>query len=195
MCVHIWLRNNAVLVCLSSFVNSVASLCWLHYSALCAAVYGSAQASCLRRYPPGQEIYRKDCISVFEVDGEKHKVFTHAHTRTNTHTHTYADTDTRAHTHTHTHTDTDTHTHKHTHKARVCCSLHCCVCLVLLQLYCQNLCLLAKLFLDHKTLYFDVEPFLFYVMTEYDSRGCHLMGYFSKVRHRSHDIGHMTLVT
>ena len=24
------------------------------------------------------------------------------------------------------------------------------------KLYCQNLCLLAKLFLDHKTLYFDV---------------------------------------
>lgn len=32
-------------------------------------------------------------------------------------------------------------------------------------IYCQNLCLLAKLFLDHKTLYYDVEPFLFYVMT------------------------------
>src|SRR5699024_11568653 len=31
--------------------------------------------------------------------------------------------------------------------------------------YCQNLCLLAKLFLDYKTLFFDVEPFLFYVMT------------------------------
>ena len=50
------------------------------------------------------------------------------------------------------------------------------------QVYCQNLCLLAKLFLDHKTLYFDVEPFLFYVMTENDSHGCHLIGYFSKVR-------------
>ncbi|KAH9361677.1 hypothetical protein HPB48_005170 [Haemaphysalis longicornis] len=32
------------------------------------------------------------------------------------------------------------------------------------QIYCQNLCLLAKLFLDHKTLYFDVEPFIFYVL-------------------------------
>ena len=53
---------------------------------------------------------------------------------------------------------------------------------MLLQLYCQNLCLLAKLFLDHKTLYFDVEPFLFYVLTECDSKGCHLVGYFSKVR-------------
>lgn len=46
--------------------------------------------------------------------------------------------------------------------------------------YCQNLCLLAKLFLDHKTLYFDVEPFLFYCLTMYDSTGCHLVGYFSK---------------
>lgn len=46
--------------------------------------------------------------------------------------------------------------------------------------YCQNLCLLAKLFLDHKTLYFDVEPFLFYVMTEADSEGFHIIGYFSK---------------
>ena len=30
--------------------------------------------------------------------------------------------------------------------------------------YCQNLCYLAKLFLDHKTLYYDVDLFLFYVM-------------------------------
>ena len=49
------------------------------------------------------------------------------------------------------------------------------------QVYCQNLCLLAKLFLDHKTLYYDVEPFLFYVMTTADSVGCHMVGYFSKV--------------
>lgn len=48
-------------------------------------------------------------------------------------------------------------------------------------IYCQNLCLLAKLFLDHKTLYYDVEPFLFYVLTQNDVKGCHLVGYFSKV--------------
>ncbi|XP_036359306.1 histone acetyltransferase KAT7-like [Octopus sinensis] len=77
-------------------------------------------AKCVWRHPPGDEIYRKNNISVFEVDGQKNKV------------------------------------------------------------YCQNLCLLAKLFLDHKTLYFDVEPFLFYVMTENDSSGCHIVGYFSK---------------
>ncbi|BFZ57135.1 Histone acetyltransferase [Savitreella phatthalungensis] len=46
--------------------------------------------------------------------------------------------------------------------------------------YCQNLCLLAKLFLQSKTLYYDVEPFLFFVMTEADAQGCHLVGYFSK---------------
>lgn len=46
--------------------------------------------------------------------------------------------------------------------------------------YCQNLCLLAKLFLDHKTLYYDVDPFLFYVMTECDELGCHPVAYFSK---------------
>ena len=49
------------------------------------------------------------------------------------------------------------------------------------KIYCQNLCLLAKLFLDHKTLYYDVEPFLFYVLTINDNHGCHLIGYFSKV--------------
>lgn len=47
--------------------------------------------------------------------------------------------------------------------------------------YCQHLCLLAKFFLDHKTLYYDVEPFLFYVMTLADAEGCHTVGYFSKV--------------
>lgn len=47
-------------------------------------------------------------------------------------------------------------------------------------LYCQTLCLLAKLFLDHKTLYFDVEPFYFYVLCEIDKYGSHIVGYFSK---------------
>uniref|UniRef100_A0A3Q2DZR1 Histone acetyltransferase n=1 Tax=Cyprinodon variegatus TaxID=28743 RepID=A0A3Q2DZR1_CYPVA len=78
------------------------------------------KAKCVWKHPPGDEIYRKGNISVFEVDGKKNKI------------------------------------------------------------YCQNLCLLAKLFLDHKTLYYDVEPFLFYVMTEADNTGCHLVGYFSK---------------
>ncbi|MBN3294939.1 KAT6B acetyltransferase, partial [Amia calva] len=48
------------------------------------------------------------------------------------------------------------------------------------KIFCQNLCLLAKLFLDHKTLYYDVEPFIFYILTKNDEKGCHLVGYFSK---------------
>ncbi|KAJ5320954.1 hypothetical protein N7476_003956 [Penicillium atrosanguineum] len=39
---------------------------------------------------------------------------------------------------------------------------------------------LNKLFLDHKTLYYDVDPFLFYCMCTRDETGCHLVGYFSK---------------
>ena len=48
------------------------------------------------------------------------------------------------------------------------------------RIYCENLCLLAKLFLDHKTLYYDVEPFLFYIICEVDDAGAHMVGYFSK---------------
>ncbi|CAH8491001.1 unnamed protein product [Schistosoma turkestanicum] len=48
------------------------------------------------------------------------------------------------------------------------------------KLYCQNLCLLAKLFLDHKTLYYNVSPFIFYILCEIHNDGIHLVGYFSK---------------
>lgn len=51
--------------------------------------------------------------------------------------------------------------------------------------YCQNLCLLAKLFLGSKTLYYDVEPFLFYILCEYDELGYHFVGYFSKEKRES----------
>lgn len=85
-----------------------------------ASVLRRHAAKCVWKHPPGDEIYRKDKLSVFEICGKRHKQ------------------------------------------------------------YCQNLCLLAKFFLDHKTLYFDVEPFLFYVMTTADSEGCHIVGYFSK---------------
>jgi histone acetyltransferase MYST1 len=50
--------------------------------------------------------------------------------------------------------------------------------------YCQKLCLLAKLFLDHKTLYFETSPFLFYIVTMVDTRGAHIVGYFSKEKVR-----------
>jgi len=63
------------------------------------------------------------------------------------------------------------------------------------KIYCQNLCLLAKLFLDHKTLYYDVEPFLFYVMTTYDERGCHMVGYFSKEKYSPDDYNLACILT
>ena len=81
--------------------------------------FKSHQSVCRWLNPPGDEIYRKDGLSVFEVDG-----------RTS-------------------------------------------------ELYCINLCLLSKLFLKDKVLFYDVEPFLFYVLCRYD-RGFRLVGYFSK---------------
>ncbi|KAF9099694.1 Histone acetyltransferase [Mortierella sp. GBA35] len=83
------------------------------------------RTKCTLQHPPGNEIYRKDNISFFEIDGRKQKV------------------------------------------------------------YCRNLCLLSKLFLDHKALYYDVDPFLFYVMTARDEDGAHLIGYFSKEKESS----------
>jgi histone acetyltransferase MYST1 len=56
------------------------------------------------------------------------------------------------------------------------------------RMYCQNLCYIAKLFLDHKTLYFDVDPFLFYVLCEVDNRGFHPVGYYSKEKYS--DVGY-----
>ncbi|KAL3476251.1 hypothetical protein BJX99DRAFT_246949 [Aspergillus californicus] len=75
---------------------------------------------CTLTHPPGNEIYRDDYISFFEVDGRRQRT------------------------------------------------------------WCRNLCLLSKLFLDHKTLYYDVDPFIFYCMCTRDETGCHLVGYFSK---------------
>merc|ERR1712156_743997 len=92
-------------------------------------------AKCSWRHPPGNEIYRKDNISFFEIDGRKNKN------------------------------------------------------------YAQNLCLLAKLFLDHKTLYYDTDPFLFYVMCEYDEFGFHIVGYFSKEKESSEDYNVACILT
>ncbi|KAJ2753365.1 Histone acetyltransferase [Coemansia sp. BCRC 34490] len=55
------------------------------------------------------------------------------------------------------------------------------------KVYCQNLCLIGKMFLDTKTLYFDVEPFLFYILCEYDSSGYHFAGYYSKEKRCAQD--------
>jgi histone acetyltransferase HTATIP len=75
---------------------------------------------CTLQHPPGNEIYRDDFVSFFEIDGRRQRT------------------------------------------------------------WCRNLCLLSKMFLDHKTLFYDVDPFLFYVMTTRDEKGFHLIGYFSK---------------
>ncbi|VDN11851.1 unnamed protein product [Dibothriocephalus latus] len=61
--------------------------------------------------------------------------------------------------------------------------------------YAQHLCLLAKLFLDHKTLYYDTDPFLFYVLCETDSRGYHIVGYFSKEKESSEDYNVACILT
>jgi len=81
--------------------------------------------------------------------------------------------------------------------------------------YCQNLCLVAKLFLDHKTLYYDVEPFNFYVMTECNSSSSdahfrnsggekdaekdnrvHVpVGYFSKEKHSAEEYNLACILT
>ena len=48
------------------------------------------------------------------------------------------------------------------------------------KLSCQCLCLLGKLFLDYKTLYYDTEGFSFYVLCEMDKNGYHSLGYSSR---------------
>ncbi|CEP61803.1 histone acetyltransferase LALA0_S04e01068g [Lachancea lanzarotensis] len=66
-------------------------------------------------------------------------------------------------------------------------------------IYCQSLCLLAKLFLNSKTLYYDVEPFIFYVLTEREDVGgqshFHFVGYFSKEKLTSTDYNLSCILT
>ncbi|KAJ7221009.1 histone acetyltransferase, MYST superfamily [Mycena haematopus] len=90
---------------------------------------------CKSRNPPGDEIYRDQTVSIFEVDGRKNKI------------------------------------------------------------YCQNLCLLSKMFLDHKSLFYDVEPFLFYVVTEVDDFGARFVGYFSKEKRSPKDYNVSCIMT
>ena len=64
------------------------------------------------------------------------------------------------------------------------------------KIYCQCLCLMAKLFLDHKTLYFDVEPFLFYVLCYYTpGDGYHIVAYFSKEKNSAENYNLACIVT
>ncbi|KAI4292499.1 histone acetyltransferase HTATIP [Pancytospora philotis] len=46
--------------------------------------------------------------------------------------------------------------------------------------YCRNLALISKLFLDHKSLYYDIDVFMFYVLCVRDEYGYQIVGYFSK---------------
>lgn len=61
------------------------------------------------------------------------------------------------------------------------------------QLYCQNLCLLGKLFLDHKTLYFDPSHFYFYVLIEHPTN--QFVGYFSKEKESTEDFNLACILT
>mmetsp|Transcript_4119 Transcript_4119/g.6972 ORF Transcript_4119/g.6972 Transcript_4119/m.6972 type:complete len:238 (+) Transcript_4119:1680-2393(+) len=58
------------------------------------------------------------------------------------------------------------------------------------KLYSQYLCLLGKLFLDHKTLCFDVDPFQFFILTENNSRynTKNIVGYFCREKSMNEDI-------
>ena len=80
--------------------------------------------NCFLKHPPGNEIYRDNLISIFEVDGNKETI------------------------------------------------------------YCENLSYLAKLFLEHKNLAWKIEGYLFYILTEYDKYGFHLIGFFSKEKEK-----------
>ncbi|KIO17323.1 hypothetical protein M407DRAFT_228648, partial [Tulasnella calospora MUT 4182] len=48
------------------------------------------------------------------------------------------------------------------------------------KLFCQNLALFGKLFIDVKTIFFDCENFMFYLLTDADSQRDHVLGFFSK---------------
>lgn len=50
--------------------------------------------------------------------------------------------------------------------------------------YCRRLCTIGKMFIDHKTLLYDVEPFEFYVLYQNDL----LVGFFSKEKISIHNL-------
>lgn len=55
--------------------------------------------------------------------------------------------------------------------------------------------MLSKMFLSQKSLFYDVEPFLFYVMTEVDENGAHFVGYFSKEKSSPQDYNLSCIMT
>ncbi|KLO20011.1 acyl-CoA N-acyltransferase [Schizopora paradoxa] len=63
------------------------------------------------------------------------------------------------------------------------------------KLFCQNLSLFGKLFIDIKTLFFDCENFLFYLLTDGDSQRDHVLGFFSKEKYSYDDYNLNCIVT
>lgn len=51
------------------------------------------------------------------------------------------------------------------------------------------------MFLHSKMLYYDVEPFLFYVLTEFDGQECKVIGYFSKEKRSASDYNVSCILT
>ncbi|KAH0590063.1 hypothetical protein H2248_000239 [Termitomyces sp. 'cryptogamus'] len=63
------------------------------------------------------------------------------------------------------------------------------------KLYCQNLALFGKLFIDVKTLFFDLDNFLFYILTESTTKQDHILGYFSKEKNSYDEYNLATIMT
>ncbi|KAI6021182.1 acyl-CoA N-acyltransferase [Pisolithus marmoratus] len=55
------------------------------------------------------------------------------------------------------------------------------------QLYCQNLSLFGKFFIDVKTLFFDCDNFLFYILTNADLQRDHVLEFLSKEKYSYDD--------
>jgi histone acetyltransferase MYST1 len=60
------------------------------------------------------------------------------------------------------------------------------------RLFCQNLCLLSKIFLDGKTLVWEVHEFFFYVLCEILPDGEEMVGYFS--REKRSEVNHLACI-
>ncbi|KAJ1303820.1 hypothetical protein OPQ81_008242 [Rhizoctonia solani] len=63
------------------------------------------------------------------------------------------------------------------------------------RLYCQNLSLFGKLFIDVKTLFFDTEHFMFYILTDADAHRDHFLAYFSQEKISYDDYNLACIVT
>ncbi|KAF5328490.1 hypothetical protein D9611_014543 [Ephemerocybe angulata] len=111
----------------------VCDRCFKYFSE--SVVWEVHQRGCDKEVPPGRKVYNRDPVKIWEIDGEKDK------------------------------------------------------------LYCQNLSLFGKLFIDAKTLFFDLDNFMFYVVTKYQGGRENVIGYFSKEKVSFDDYNLATIVT